>query len=228
MFHIINKRTVNKRAVDKLKRSVWRVSLISMSVVSVVLLLSSCASLQLPIHPKPNFMVIPASVRQARISTITHFQLAGSISIQTPDKSAIVHASWQQLGRNSYRIQLASSLNLYQLTLLSRYGHVTLWRSATQPLQAASAEELMDKVVGWSLPISNMFYWIRGLPAPGPLAATEFDRFGLLRHLAQQGWEIHYVRYTQTDGFDLPERIEMTRPGFVIDFAISRWVVFAN
>lgn len=68
----------------------------------------------------------------------------------------------------------------------------------------------MQQQLGWHLPISNLYYWIRGLPNPNTKSIKIYDQNHLLVYLKQQGWEIHYAKYIlNKDGLYAPTRINL-------------------
>jgi outer membrane lipoprotein LolB len=62
---------------------------------------------------------------------------------------------------------------------------------------------------GWSMPVSNLRYWIFANTAPTKVDVAQFDNYHHLIHLEQQGWQINYARFTPVNGIDLPAKIEL-------------------
>lgn len=85
-------------------------------------------------------------------------------------------------------------------------------------------EALLEEVIGWSLPVSGMKYWIRGIPRPGADYRHRLDDSGGLRWMKQDKWDIEI-----TDYFDagpeprLPRRMNLTRGELSIRLVIERW-----
>ena len=68
-----------------------------------------------------------------------------------------------------------------------------------------SPEALLEDVVGWSIPISGLDYWIRGLPRPDSEFSHRINDSGLTRELTQDSWSIEYLDYfSLDDGLALP------------------------
>ena len=78
---------------------------------------------------------------------------------------------------------------------------------------------------GWSLPISGLDYWIRGLPRPQAEAAHRFDAEGLTRSIRQDGWDIEYRDYFSADDEapPLPRRLTLMNETLTLKLAIERW-----
>ena len=73
-----------------------------------------------------------------------------------------------------------------------------------------SAEALLDQLLGWSLPISGLEYWIRGLPHPDSDYARRNGGTGNALQIRQDRWQIDYLAYFEQDP-PLPRRIDLDR-----------------
>ena len=93
-----------------------------------------------------------------------------------------------------------------------------------QRFENRTPEALLEEVFGWSLPISGLRYWIRGLPRPGGDYRKQLDDSGLARSLNQDRWSIAFTEY-----FDdarqprLPRRLKLARDDLSIKLVIEHW-----
>ena len=77
--------------------------------------------------------------------------------------------------------------------------------------RAESPEALLEREVGWSVPLTGLRYWIVGAPAlDGATSKMELDDRGRLARLEQAGWTVIYERYGILDDLALPERIRFS------------------
>jgi outer membrane lipoprotein LolB len=91
-------------------------------------------------------------------------------------------------------------------------------------LSSASAEGLLEQMLGWSIPVSGLEFWIRGLPHPDSEFRHRLDGQGRIKSIAQGGWNIQYVDYFAPEAhFSLPRRIELSRDQLVLKLVIERW-----
>jgi outer membrane lipoprotein LolB len=88
----------------------------------------------------------------------------------------------------------------------------------------STPEALLEQVIGWSLPIGGMEYWIRGMPRPGSDYRHRINAAGLARSIAQDRWEIVYSDYFD-DGSEpvLPRRMRLALDDLKIKLVIERW-----
>jgi outer membrane lipoprotein LolB len=78
---------------------------------------------------------------------------------------------------------------------------------------ADDAETLVRQVVGMTLPIKGLSWWVVGHPRPGIRYAAEADEQGRLAVLRQDDWRIEFSRYgTHADG----RRTQVPLPGKLV------------
>ena len=88
----------------------------------------------------------------------------------------------------------------------------------------STPEALLEQVIGWSLPIGGMEYWIRGMPRPGSDYRHRVNAAGLARSIRQDRWEIVYSDYFDAAAEPaLPRRMRLARDDLNIKLVIERW-----
>ena len=93
--------------------------------------------------------------------------------------------------------------------------------------RSASAEQLTRDALGWDLPLSGLEYWMLGQPAPGS-APVRFERDeanGRASRMLQNGWNIEYGRYVDTQWGALPALVTLEYGSLRIRLAVDRWDV---
>lgn len=85
-------------------------------------------------------------------------------------------------------------------------------------------EALLDEVVGWSLPISGLDYWIRAMPSPDSNYSHRIAAGGRTRSIAQDQWTIEYLDYfSEQQNPQLPRRITLVSEDLTVKLIIERW-----
>lgn len=159
-----------------------------------------------------------------QLTQITHWTLQGSISIQHQQKTDIASLSWTQQ-QDQYQIGLYGPLSLGRITITGHANSVTLAQTNKKTVSAHTPEQLMQQQLGWQLPISNFYYWVRGIPAPTGSYHLEKDSQHQALYLSQQGWNIHYIDYSLIRGIALPRKIELSNPQLKIKIVIRSWAI---
>lgn len=88
----------------------------------------------------------------------------------------------------------------------------------------STPEALLEEVIGWSLPIDGLEYWIRGMPHPGADYSRRIDAQGRGRSISQDRWDISYLDYFEDRPEpQLPRRIRLERDELSLKLVIERW-----
>lgn len=143
---------------------------------------------------------------QRQLQAIGDWQLAGKLGIRTTDDSGSASIKWQQQPAN-YQINLSGPLGQKSMIITGSPDKVRLEQTGEPAQEAKTAEALIKKTAGWTLPVAQLAYWVRGVPAP-KLRITQLQQNenGLIDHLIQGGWDISYSNYRDQsfNGTNLP------------------------
>lgn len=166
------------------------------------------------------------SERQQRLSKFQHWQLQGKLAVrQAEDSGSAVINRWTQ-HREQYQISLSSAfLGLGRTDLSGQPGYLELTLADGETYRSTDPDALMLAATGWQLPLANLSWWVRGLPAPEGNFELLFDADGVLAMIRQQGWEIRYDRWRAdaTDDLRLPARITAVKDNKRVRVVITDW-----
>lgn len=197
--------------------------LISLALIS--LLLSGCAYFRQPsvgrAAPAIN-KTLSSTARHDQLYSLRNWQVSGAISIRFQGKTEIGSFSWTQRGRR-FDFRTFGPLHMAGIRIEGRPGQVRLWKNASESITDRSPEALMRRQLGWSLPLTNLQYWGRGIMAPGISASKRTDKYGHLTLLNQQGWRIHYHKYQGVKGMDLPRTMKLDRRDVHVKIVFKQW-----
>ncbi len=190
----------------------------------LILTLTSCATTETT-APLAQSKPIPTEKRQQTLSSIQNWNLQGAIGIRTPQDNVSASLNWQQ--RNTaYTIAMDAPLGAGSFILTGQPGHVNLAMSNGQRFTANSPETLLAEQLHWRLPVSNMYYWVRGLPVPSIASQKRLDEYGHIVELDQAGWQIHYLGFTTINGIDVPSKLTLnTSSSISVRVVINKWVL---
>ena len=159
---------------------------------------------------------------KAQISEIDGWQINGKIGIRAPQDSGSGTLFWLQR-QDYFDIRLSGPLGRGATRLTGRPDAVALEVAGQGRFEAESPEALVESQLGWQLPVSNLLWWIRGLPAPDSRSRVELDGNGRLAHLQQDGWDVQYLNYSDENGFALPSRIKLAGRDLQITLVVKDW-----
>lgn len=186
----------------------------------VALLLTACASQQ----PNTTSIAKTWTVQKTQLMQLNNWQLKAAMGVHTPSKSGMVTLFWKQKS-NRYNARVSGPLGVGGIRIEGRPDQVTLWKSATEKISAKTPEALMQRELGWGLPISDLYYWIRGLPVPHKPTTHLQIHQGLLTQLDQAGWQIQYTDYQSVETMTLPKTLLINGPKLRVKIVIERWQI---
>lgn len=178
-------------------------------LIGLALLLISCASQ--PPHK------IPTSVNELRF-----WSAEGKISIRYQDNTQSAYFQWRNQGEH-YTIRLHGPFG-QGAAILERDRHGVHLQSDNGKQTADSAETLLRNSLGWSFPISDMNWWVRGLASPNaPVEHLQKTDNDLVQQLQQLGWNIEYRKYQQIQQLTLPYKLVASRQNLTITLLLKQW-----
>ena len=162
--------------------------------------------------------------RVNQLARIQNFAVSGKLAARTAQDAGSATVDWKQQGQQ-FIIALSGPLGAHAMQLTGTPGKVVLKTSDGKQFSATSPENLLAERFGFRLPVSNINYWIRGLPVPGQASQTEFDNFHRLSRLSQQGWNISYLNYTNVNGIELPQKMAIDSKALQVKIVIYNWTL---
>jgi outer membrane lipoprotein LolB len=179
--------------------------------IFLAVLLSGCALL--PSKPVP--VERPAQPASAS------FALNGRISIDHQGKHHSAGLRWTHQA-NSDEILLFAPLGQTAARVYRDADKATL-DDGDGHYQADDAETLMERTLGWHLPLGGLHQWALGMPDSDDDAQIERDDIGRISVLQQSGWEVRYLRYADTSPDSLPSRLQLKHEDLQMQLLIDEW-----
>ncbi|WP_347332090.1 lipoprotein insertase outer membrane protein LolB [Marinimicrobium locisalis] len=194
---------------------------------TVLLLAAGCAQ-QPTIPPIENW-----EAHRAAASELHSWTLSGKLGARVPNDSGSARVRWKQQ-HGDYRIDLSGPFGQGRIIIDTTASGVRLRQGGEPPMEAADAESLLWQATGWHLPVEELTYWVRGIPAPNSehdiLARTEA---GLISQLRQRGWHLSYEEYQRVrqhtrqgvKTLPLPGRIVAERDDTRLTLIVYDWAL---
>lgn len=176
-------------------------------LLALVLVMSGCATAPVAVQRTP-FVDAP-------------FSFSGRIMVKQGTNRDGTNLHWVHRGYDE--ITLLGPLGYTSGRLYRDANGATLDDAYGKHHVAADVESLMEKALGWSVPLSDLRYWVVAEPSPEGESKIERNAKGQLEVLTQQGWEINYSRYSSSKAGALPLEINMARDGIEVMLKIDSW-----
>ncbi|GMG86550.1 lipoprotein insertase outer membrane protein LolB [Biformimicrobium ophioploci] len=174
-------------------------------VILLAALLSACAS-QRSVFPGAGAGADASSPEQ-----LHSWHISGKLGVRAPENSGSASLNWEQ-ARDSYRIRLTGPLGMGGTVIDGDASGVTLKQSGQPTRRARHPQTLLYEALGWSMPVEELKYWVRGLPAPGsaPSNMTRNDS-QQISAMQQAGWQLNFSNYQPRGSLWLPGKIRAER-----------------
>ena len=136
---------------------------------------------------------------------VSAWQLSGSFSYVDPNESGAGRIQWSFQGDlldnlrlndaiDQERVRLIGPIGTGSLELLTADNRASLI-SGNQQSNGVDAESLLFNIVGWRLPVSEMRFWLFGMPSPNVSGRFWLNEQGQLQTLQQSEWEVQFDRF---------------------------------
>lgn len=194
-------------------------------LILALLCISGCA-IKPTTMPTEGLHAMSWQERRAELLAVNNWTIHGVLSVNYGGKNTIANFDWNYAAPN-YTINIYGPMNIGSAYIIKDQNGVTLLKPNGEKVHAGSPEILMAQQLGWSLPLGNLTYWIRALPAPSVAFNGKFDEYKHLIDLHQQTWNITYSNFAAVNGsksdVDLPTTIYLNAENVRIKIKITRW-----
>ncbi|MES2353567.1 MAG: lipoprotein insertase outer membrane protein LolB [Pseudomonadota bacterium] len=181
----------------------------------ILAIASGCTTIQ-PLGSSP-----PVSTNDGLIQLV-NYEFTGRIAVKQDEKGNYGNIRWMKRGTDT-EITLFSPLGQVVAHIHSQSETVTLTVADQRKFYAENEEVLMRQVLGYSVPIKGLNYWLLGRPALSSPAEQKFRPDGLVGGFQQDGWSIGYTDYMAVGGLELPRHMVLNRDGLEIRLVIDQW-----
>jgi len=189
--------------------------------LSLILLLGACT-------PPPKPSAVPSQSwpqRQAHLQLLEQWYFSGRLAVSVEEDGWQASLDWQQ-DHQQYLLRILAPLGMGGVELRGDSNGVTLTFDEGQPpLHAERAENLLETMYGWSIPIEQLRYWLVGMPAPDTRTSVQLDQANRVQEMQVGKWQISYQRYGSYNGYQLPEKLTIKRPGYRLRLVINEWKI---
>ena len=164
---------------------------------------------------------------QLEAGRINQWDLRGRAAIFVDDDVHNVGLSWQRneddfvmileapFGQGVIRIESSNETDL----------PIELSLPDGQVVYGQDAEATLQSVVGWSIPVNGLVFWIKGLPLKASSFNHQLNGDGRLKSLSQNGWRINFLDYFDFDdpAQGLPRKLYLKHEKLALKIVIEHW-----
>ena len=184
----------------------------------LVLVLGACAAPRL--RPDATLLAVQEQ-RERMLAAQPAWSLSGRLAISGPQDGGSGSLEWSQDG-DGFRFSVNAPVTGKTWTLTGNDGHVELAGLRAGTIVGKDAATLLERELGWKIPVSQLAAWVRAMRAPGK-SDLVFRADGLPAELAQDGWRIEYRDYMLDRQPVLPRRIFASKGEYTVRLVVQDW-----
>lgn len=188
-------------------------------VIPVLLVLAGCATTGIV----PPDREAAQSERRQEILSRESWALRGRIAVSDGRDGGSARVNWEA-GPERYELWIYAPLAQGTWRLTGQPDGVEL-TGPKGTFRGADAQALLAEHLGWHIPVTGLRHWVRGIQAPGPASAVEFDGRGRLALLQQDGWTVTYTDWSDYPGLAMPRRMEAEFPPYQVKLVVQDWAL---
>lgn len=148
------------------------------------------------------------------------FRVEGKISVRGGAGGASASFVWWQR-EGSYDVEFWGPLGSQRTRIQGHEHSFAIVDAAGERVAGTNPEVLMQRELGWSVPVVVLSHWIRGTPSPAlPWQLASHDSAGRFVSFEQAGWQVEVLAWAEQA---MPARIRAKRGRDRIVVACRNW-----
>jgi outer membrane lipoprotein LolB len=191
--------------------------------VAVALLLAACAPRQAVRLKGDAALLGRQQARERELAGLDHWTLQGRLGVSDGHKGGSGSLTWTQDGDRYEFVLRGPALSGANFRLSGGPEGATLEGLRDGPLHGPDAEALMQRALGWTVPLRDLRAWVLGARADGGPAELRFGENGLPSWLRQDGWAVDYRAWDTGRRPPLPLTVFAARPPYKVRLSVESW-----
>lgn len=192
------------------------------AALALTLLLSGCQIMPTAPTPPADMEKRTWSEQLKALTQLEDWRIRGKIGYVGKEDSGSAYIDWIQ-SRDSFHITLTGPLGQGTTIISGNAQGARLESNSEGTFQADSPEELLLNHTGISLPVSDMYHWVKGMPSLSNDQKVSLGAHNTLTQLKQGQWTIDYSEYQPHLGNLLPTRMKLRGQDVRITLVIKAW-----
>lgn len=188
-----------------------------------VLLLAACVGARVKPVAADAAMLARQAAREHALAAHAAWTLQGRIGVSNGRDGGSGSLEWAQDG-SGFRFSVHAPVTGKTWTLSGGAGHAVLQGLRDEPVEGIDAATLLERELGWRVPVAELVDWVRGMRAPGS-AGIQFRADGLPAAIEQAGWKVEFPEYDESREPPLPRKVFASRGNYKVRLAIREWTM---
>ena len=190
----------------------------AVALVACALVLAACAAPR--VKPDSDLLARQAE-RERALSAQPNWVLSGRLGVSNAKDAGSGSLEWKQDG-DAFRFSVHAPVTGKTWVLAGDAHRVVLEGLREQPVEGTDAAALLERELGWHVPVAELTEWVRAARAKGE-AEIEFRSDGLPAVIRQDGWKIEYPDYDEAHQPPLPRKVFASRGEYRVRLSVGEW-----
>lgn len=190
----------------------------AVALVACALVLAACAAPR--VKPDSDLLARQAE-RERALSAQPNWVLSGRLGVSNAKDAGSGSLEWKQDG-DAFRFSVHAPVTGKTWVLAGDAHRVVLEGLREQPVEGTDAAALLERELGWHVPVAELTEWVRAARAKGE-AEIEFRSDGLPAVIRQDGWKIEYPDYDEARQPPLPRKVFASRGEYRVRLSVGEW-----
>lgn len=187
-----------------------------------VLTVSACATQPMaPTISTPEHLALHQQ-HLASLANIQAFSLKGRLGVVSQKQGFSGGIEWQHQATTD-NIDVFSPVGGKLANIVKTPEQVVLTDQKNHQIKASDAETLTETTLGFRLPLRGLSDWAIGRPSSSKIEASNWDALGRLTRLKQDGWDIDFEHYLESNGTFLPTKIVLKSEKVNLKLLVEKW-----
>lgn len=162
------------------------------------------------------------------VRDISKWQARGKMMIAGNGEKVSGYFYWQQNGDSfSFSLNTLIGINLFEINVDEAGTTLTVDGKTHKD---DSAENLVARLTGYDLPISQLRWWVLGetatnKPLNNPRGASAKSKQPIVVPYGKQNWTIRYQSWQPVNQFSLPKSMDVRSTNNRIKLSINQWLI---
>ena len=161
--------------------------------------------------------------RRELLADMEDWSAFGRVSISGDGPAWSSMLEWRQNAEH-YLLRLTEPLAAGGAELEGNGRRAELRTSDYQTHRGRQPDALLQRHLGFSLPVRGLRYWLLGRARPeAPIDEVFIDTDGRVLYFDQDGWRVEYGGYALSGATEMPTRVTLTRDQQRVSIVLSSW-----
>ena len=193
------------------------------AIGALLLTLAACAGQRVKPVEANSAQLAQQSLREQALAVHAAWTVRARLGVSDGRDSGSGSLEWTQDG-DVFRFSMHAPVTGKTWVLSGNARHAVLEGLREQAVEGDNATELLQRELGWHVPIAQLAEWARGMRAPGAARVT-FRSDGLPASIEQSGWKVDYLDYDESQSPPLPTKVFASKGNYKVRLAIRAWTL---